>query len=307
MLTSKNGQIVLLALFVMGCLLAGYTYRHKQARQQAVLGRFATVTADLAAANQQSAQANAATMRAESRIVSLNHYYGPDLHVLRTSERIWNRAHSLTDTLRAIRQLLGSAHHTDQHLSQGRLANDWYARLDGQLSRYAAFIQQATPGTAPKTATIWPTANWLPQATPLPVTLAILTQLETQVRQDETKALQVQAEKIGSKCWICWRIEARAVATATTVAPGAMYEAQLLLTETPVADFGSLTLSANGTLLRAKPEARAQVELPIAPWHPGQPDTVRAQWHGTIRAHSYPADSTWQLDVPYLIVKRPAL
>ncbi|RZK31462.1 MAG: hypothetical protein EOO63_04095 [Hymenobacter sp.] len=303
--TSKTSRLLLLTLFFMSSLLAGYAYRRGQARQHLVLAHFATLTTDLAAANQQLAQANAATMRYVSRSAYLNHYYGPYLQVLRTSERIWTRAHSLADTLRVIRQSLGSQ--AELRLPQGQPAQDWRIPLREKLDRYAAFIQQAIPDASVKAATSWPTADWPAQATPLPVTLAFLTELETQVRQRETSALQLQAEQIGSKCWVCSRIEATAIPTATAVAPGAVYEAQLLLLETPVAEFGSVILAANGKLLPARNGAGALVELRAAPWHPGQPDTVRAQWHGTIRAHSYPADSTWQLDVPYLIVKRPTL
>jgi hypothetical protein len=86
------------------------------------------------------------------------------------------------------------------------------------------------------------------------------------------------------------------------VAPGEAYQAQLLLalaTSTSRAQF-----SANGHELPIAPDFRhAAVQFKIPAPRPGQPDTVRAAWHGRIRLPWAAGDTVLETTVPYLIVK----
>jgi hypothetical protein len=199
-----------------------------------------------------------------------------------------------------------------QHPTQTTsLGTDEVNQLAAHLDRYAAFIKEYAPSTATLTQPI----NHLGKAdnfnafyfkkAPLGGILATFTQLEAQVRRSEIEALMVQSQKFGSGCCFCFdRIGILAVAESNTVAPGALYRAQLLLSQS-ISDVEFSTVSVNGRALLKDANRQNTVKFRIPLAHPGQPDTVQAQWHGTIRAIAFPGDTTWQLDVPYFIVKQP--
>nr|GFD52722.1 hypothetical protein [Tanacetum cinerariifolium] len=98
------------------------------------------------------------------------------------------------------------------------------------------------------------------------------------------------------------KIEASAIPASETVAPGAVYQAQLMLllsTSTSRAQF-----SADGRELPIAPDFRhAAVHFKIPAARSGQPDTVRATWHGHIRLPRADGDTVLETTVPYLIVK----
>nr|GFD04555.1 hypothetical protein [Tanacetum cinerariifolium] len=123
---------------------------------------------------------------------------------------IRRRTKGLLDSLHQLRQYWQAGHRTELR------------QLPTQLGQYALFIRKFLPNESTQSAF---TAGWLSgfasAIAPTPVALAVLTKLETQVRQLEARALQTQAEKIGSKCCFCFdRIGAAAVPLAKTVAPG---------------------------------------------------------------------------------------
>jgi hypothetical protein len=288
----------LLLLLSLGT--AAYVYQRGQLRQQLVVARCATLTADLGAANRRAAQQAAQTMRSLRRVVYLNHNWAPDSAVLSQSEYVWRRAESMADSLRA-------SSYSPEAPSGGSADVLALAQLTTHLSHYEGFIQHLlTKERGQPWAGISHASIEGLKLAPLPVQLALLAALETQVREGQRLALQTQAEKLGTKCFICWKIEALAVPASTTVTPGADYQAFLFLAESPVSDFGYLTNTANHRPLPTSRENESQVVLPLPPASPSQPDTVRRQWQGRIRAQTYPADTTWTLTVPYSIVKSSA-
>jgi len=310
MTTSRSFLLTLLA----STLGAGYAYQRGQARQAILLARFATLAADLMANNQRAAQATANMVRSISRVTYLNYQQAADRTVLRQSEQVLARTQSLTDTLRALRSRLGAPSSQAPGLPNqpvgffASLKNREAAnqQLAAHMARYGNFIRRFDSYNelgSPLSTALFEQAYQ--QNLPSAVVAAAAAGLEAQVRQASAAALQNQAEKVGSKCFFCWRYVARAVPASTTVAPGAFYQARLFLAETPAADYGALTMTANGRALAVQREAGGLVALAVPPRQPGQPDTVRATWRGVIRAHAYPADTTWQLVVPYLIVQHP--
>lgn len=300
----SNGSSLLLVLLLGGAAAAGYAYQRGQARQERRLARFTILDADLTAHNERARQAAAATIRGISKTVYLNHNWGPDLQVLYVSEQLWNRTESLTDTLKVLRHQLSKLSGSETSKAQVPATPAVGATFTAHLTRYLQYIRRLAPGADLSAG--GPRGSWPAQTASPPVAMATLTALESQVREYSRLALQAQAEKEGSKCFICGRIEAGALTTSATVAPGADYQAQLFLAETPVADLGTLSMAANHKPLPVGRANVGEVTLPTPPPLPDQPDTVRASWHGTIRAHSYPADTAWELTVPYLLAKPTA-
>jgi hypothetical protein len=138
---------------------------------------------------------------------------------------------------------------------------------------------------------------------PPPAALAILTHLEAQLRRYEAQALQTQAEKMGSNYDGFDRIAPLAVPAAETVAPSGIYEARLFLAQLGHRDRCNMEMTANGQPLTQPNGLGMQVQFAVPARRPGQPDTVRAHWRGTIRGLLLPADTVLQLAVPYLIVQ----
>lgn len=304
-----------LLTWLASTLGAGYAYQRGQARQAALIARFAVLDGDLVADNQLAAHAAASTVRSISRSTYLNYQQASDQAVLNNSAHILARTQSLTDTLRALGGQLERPGGPPPGLPNQQaklpasLQNEGAAtrQLAAHVARYDKFIryfEDYNRFESPLTTADFEQVTR--QGLPPTVIAAAAISLETQVRKVSAIALQNQAEKVSSKCFICWRYVAQAVPTAATVAPGALYQARLFLAETPAADYGALTMTANGRALDVQREAGGLVEFSVPPRRPGQPDTVRATWRGVIRAHAYPADTTWQVMVPYLIVQHPA-
>lgn len=311
---TNTSRLVLLTLLA-STLGASYAYQLGQARQATLIARFAVLDGDLRADNQRSELAAATTVRSISRITYLNYQQADDRAVLSNSAQILARTQSLTDTLRALRSEPGAPSgptpgwpHQKAILPAG-LENLEAAnrQLPAHVARYGKFIRRFDEYNRFGNPLATNAFEQITRQNLSPIVLATAaTSLETHVRAVSAAALQNQAEKVGSKCFFCWRYVARAVPTSATVAPGAIYQARLFLEDTPAADFGALTMAANGRPLAVQREAGGLVEFRVPPGRPGQPDTVRATWRGVIRAHAYPAATTWQVVVPYLIVQHPA-
>ena len=310
---TSTSRLFLLTLLA-STLGAGYAYRRGQARQATLIARFTVLDGDLMADNQRAAHTAANTVRSISRNTYLNYQQENDQAVLNNSAQILARTQSLTDTLRALRGQAGTSGGpapglpNQQAKLPASLQNQGAAnrQLAAHVARYNKFIRCFEGyNRVESSLTTIDFEQVTQQSLPPAVIAAAATSLETQVRKVSATALQNQAEKMGSKCFICWGYVAQAVPTSTTVAPGALYQARLFLAETPAADYGALTMTANGRALAVQREAGGLVEFLVPPRRPGQPDTVRASWRGVIRAHAYPADTTWQVAVPYLVVQHP--
>ena len=292
----------LLLLGLAGGLAAGgYAYRRGQASQANRLACIEAVAAQLAANNAQCAEANAAMMRTITYYACRNRTQAADVAVLAQAQTIRGRTQTLLDTLNLVRQQLRS----------GAAGLGWPGSLGRQAKRYAAFIRRYFPAKTPFAPTLTITAaqgsfeQLLAGKLPLPVALAGLTQLEVQLRRAETRALQTQAEKVGSNYDGFDKLVPLAVPTTDTVLPGGVYQAQLLLAQSSHWDFCNMDMTANGVPLTQRNSLGMQVEFAVPARRPGQPDTVRAQWHGTIRGPQFPGDTVLQLAVPYLIVSPP--
>lgn len=293
-MTQTSHWLLLLGLTV-GLAAGGYAYQRGQASQQRRLARISTLADQINVNNQQRATANAAIVRSMARIVCLNHNWGPDAQVLTQAQQIQARTRALLDTVGLLRRQLQS----------GGEPFDLASPLAAQLDRYTAFMQRYASQNAgllrlpPMQAGHWDQLDDLP----LPAAVAALSQLDAWLRRSEAQTLLTQAEKLGVKGLYFDRIEPLAVPISETVAPGGIYQAQLFLAQASHRDFCNLEMTANGVPLTQPSAPGMQFAVPAR--RPGQPHTVRAHWHGTIRAILFPPDTVLQLDVPYLIVQRP--
>jgi hypothetical protein len=273
-------------LLVVALLGAGWAYYQAQARQEATLTRLTALDTRLMTSNQQRARAAKNRWFSIATIVNKNYNQAADVAVLHQTEDIRNRTKTLLDTLHQLRQSWQAGHRPElgQHTAQ--------------LAQYARFINKYSPDE-PAQLALTTTST----AVPRPAALALLTMLETQVRQLEARALQTQAEKVGSRCCFCYdRIGAAALPVSKTVAPGAVYQAQLVLGQ--ASSTRHMRFSADGREIPIDPatgQALVQFQVPAA--RPGQPDTVRAEWHGRVQIPWLAGDTTLETTVPYFIIK----
>jgi len=283
-------------LLVAALAGAGWTYYWAHARQAATLGRITALENRLMASNQQRAREAKNTAAAISEVVRKNHNQAHDMAVLQQVQQIQDSTQLLLARLHQLRQLWQST------ASQPEID-----ALPAQIDRYVDFIRQFVPEIPPLTKPSAQTATvgWLGEfdmaTEPQPARLAQLTKLEAQIQQEAAEALESQANKVGSEC-ICFdKIAAFAVPTSRTVAPGALYEAQLMLIK--AASSLRPTMSADEQALPVDPAGQGLVRLRVPRLRPGQPDTVRARWHGLVRLRGRTADTVLAVTVPYFIVK----
>ncbi len=269
---------------------AGWAYYRAQAQQAATLGRITALENRLISSNEQREKDAKRTLLSIATVVNKHRHLISDMAVLQQAKEIQTRTQTLLDTLHQLQQ----AWQTDDRTELGK--------LPAQLDQYILFIKRYVP-------TQLASADWLGDfdsaAAPKPATLALLTKLATQVRQLEAEALTNQAQKVGSGCCFCVdKIGAFAIPAAETVAPGAIYQAQLMLllgTATRQAQF-----SANGREVPTDPATgQAAVHFKIPAARLGQPDTVRATWHGRVQLPWAAGDTVLETTVPYFIVKSP--
>lgn len=283
-------------LLVVALAGAGYAYYQAQTRQAATLARIAALDTCLTTSNQQRARASNNTILSMSEAVRKNHNWAQDVVVLKQAKKIQTRTQTLLDTLHQIRQswqVIGRRTELQQ--------------LPEQLKHYVAFIRNFVPDApllnyaSPRIESV----GWLGEVDtarePKPAALALLTKLETQVRQVEAEALMYQAQKVGSWCGFD-KMGAFAAANSNTVAPGAIYQAQLALV---IAAWTSgRHFSADGRAVLIDPatgQGLVQFKVPAA--RAGQPDTMRAAWHGRVQIPWAASDTVLETTVPYFIVK----
>jgi hypothetical protein len=291
LLSMSRPERIFTGLLVAALAGAGWVYYRAQARQAATLGRITALDSRLAISNTQRAKSAKNTLFFIATTVNKKHNQATDMAVLQQAKEVQSRTQTLLDTLHQLRRSWQAADRTALQ------------QLPAQLNQYIVFIKNFLPDVPTQLSS----ASWLSDfdsaAAPKPTALALLTRLETQVRQLEAEALTHQAQKIGMGCDLCSdKIGASAIPTSETVAPGAVYQAQLMLLLS--ASTRQAQFSANGReepLNPATGQALVQFKVPTA--RPGQPDTVRAAWHGRVQLPWAVGDTVLETTVPYLIVK----
>jgi hypothetical protein len=282
-------------LLVAALAGAGWAYHRAQARQAATLGRITALESRLISSNEQRAKiARSALYGIATRANKMDNQ-AKDMVVFQQAKEINSRTETLLDTL--------------HHLRQSWLVADRreLRQFPIQLYQYVAFIRNFVPNapllnhTLSNNEAISGLGKFDMSPRPKPAALALLTKLETQVRQMESEALMQQAQKVNS--WGGFdRIGAFAIPASETVAPGAVYQARLMLllgTSTSQARF-----SANGREVPTDPATgQAAVRFKIPAARPGQPDTVRAEWGGRVQIPWAAGDTVLEATVPYFIVK----
>lgn len=285
-------------LLVAALAGAGWAYYRAQTRQAATLGRITALENRLISSNEQRARDARKTVASLGVAVRKNYNMAKDRAVLQQAKEIQGRTQSLLDSLRQLRQAWQTTDRTE------------LGRFPAQLDHYVAFLQTYTPD-APilnhKSARTEAT-GWLGEFDithePRPAALVLLTKLETQVRQLEAEALVYQVQKVGTTGDSFEKTGAFAEPSSEIVAPGAVYQARLILA---VAYWNRRPqFSANGRAMPTDPATgQAAVHFKIPPARPGQPDTVRAAWHGRVQLPWAAGDTVLETTVPYFIVKPP--
>ena len=300
MITPPSRWLLLLGLTGSLAAASTYAYQRGQAGQEARLAQISALAAQIASDNQQRAAENTRTVQNITHFACLNYRQPADVVVLAQAQRIQARTQALIDTLQLLRP------QWQNPAARGALGGP----LGQQLARYTGFIHRYTPAaTSLRYPAVATTEGWFGQVTagnlPLPAALATLTRLEAQLRHYEAQALQTQAEKVSGHYDGFDTIGVLAVPTAETMAPGEVYQARLFLGQFSHRDRCNMQMTANGVALTQPGNPGMLVKFAVPARQPGQPDTVRAQWHGTIRQPLTLSDTILQLTVPYLIVQQP--
>lgn len=286
---------------------AGYLLYTAQLRRAASLKQLTQLATRLTMHNEQTTQANAATLHKMGWYVCRERNAPRDLAVMEQSRLFCTQAQAVADTLRQLRQQFRAGSPPVAGLR--RLP----ALLDGYTQSTQPFVPTVLSLTRP--SRLGELVGWAGEfplaAAPIEATIAHLTYLEGRVRQYETEALQAQAAKVGYHGDYFSLTQLLAIPASELVAPGSIYEAKLFLTRWEHYGYCTETFFVDGAELRAQ-SLRAggrQYTRRIPPARPGQParpDTLPAQWQGTIRATGYIHDTVLTVRVPYLIIKRPA-
>ena len=296
---AKNSQLLLLLGLTIGLAAGGYAYQRGLASQQVRLAHISALADQINANTAQRTKANAAMVRSMAHFVCQNYNQRDDLAVLTQAQYIQTRTQSLLDTIKLLRRQLRHA------TASTDLANQLPAHFDHYIAFVQDYILKQYSIAQPFADEGWFGPGELSKL-PLPAALAAIAQFEARLRQYERQALRTQAEKMSSHWDGFDTIHLLAVPTTETVAPGGIYQAQLFLAWSGHRDFCNLEMTANGVPLMQPNAPGMQVQFAVPARRPGQPDTVRAHWRGTIRATLFPPDTVLQLDVPYLIVQRLA-
>jgi hypothetical protein len=295
-LSMSRPERLLIGLLLVALAGAGWAYYRAQVWQAATLSRITALENRLISSNKQRARDAKKTIGSLSKAVRDNHNLSASVVVLRQAQKIESRTLTIIDTLHRMRQSWQNFGH-DVELRQ----------FPNQLNQYLLFIKDFVPDAqmlSHNSAQV-EVSSWLNQSgiasEPKPAALALLTKLENQVWQLAAEALENQAQKVIFE-GVFDKVGAFAAAASNDVAPGDIYQAQLALVMTT--SNASRQFSANGREVPTDPatgQALVQFKVPAA--RPGQPDTVRAAWHGRVQLPWAAGDTVLETTVPYLIVK----
>lgn len=224
-----------------------------------------------------------------------------DRALLTRAEAFAARADSLVRTLRTRREKLlrATGNHPDTPLSHpnatGAVATELAAgtpaheNLAQQLANYVRACQQLCPRDTVQLVAL------KFDNMPVVAALAHLTKLESDVRAAEIATLQQLAPALGARR-LSGHIVAVATAESNTVVPGTVYRAQLYLTRVmqPI----RVSMTCNGQPVRVGSDGQGIVRF-VAHRRPGP-----ATWLGTIHLNQNGRDSTFEVRVPYRVVRR---
>ncbi|TYZ08418.1 hypothetical protein FY528_13295 [Hymenobacter lutimineralis] len=305
-------KVFLLALISAAFGTAGWAYYRGQVRQQATVQQFTQLEPRLAANNRLAKQQDWTTIRGIKRALVRNRQQARDMAILHEAEQIGFRTQTIIDTLQTLRRQLSiSKNNSGDSNALVTVAPTTITVLAAHLDSYAAFIRQFVPNAAPLTQVFatYPKSSefgaFYFKERPLAAVLSTYTQLETQVRRYSAEALNYSAQKAAPGCSAFDIVVLQAVAESNTVAPGATYRSQLFLAQS-ISDVYFSEVSANGNPVQLLYPGHAKLEFRLPSAGPAQPDTLRVQWQGVIRADGYPSDTAWQVTMPYFIVKPTA-
>ncbi|MBF9140221.1 hypothetical protein [Hymenobacter properus] len=166
-----------------------------------------------------------------------------------------------------------------------------YVNLHQQLNKYRLAAQALNPNK--KAALPEPAFAELP----LGAALASLSQLESEVRTTELNTLQHLSKKVGATT-LRRHLAAFSTAASSTVAPGSIYQAELFLGSVLDLRFTPAQMRCNGRPVPVDSNHVGQVRF-MAPRRLGP-----AVWTGTIRFKANGRDTTFQVRVPYRVVRR---
>jgi hypothetical protein len=295
----------LLALLVAAAGAAGFgAYRehHNLAQLDAQLYRLDRL---LVADNDDAMQKARYAVRGLEAAVQKNYNQSKEVALLAAAQRLNGRADSLTQTLRGLAEELHrlAGRSNTPVPTPAQLANtnavaqlllsdgSAYRGLHRRLKEYRAAVQALNPAST----------GSLPEPSfaglPLAAALADLSQLESEVRTMELNTLHYLSQKVGAKT-LRRRLAAFSTAASGTVAPGSIYQAQLFLGSILDLRFTPMQMGCNGRPVPVDSNHVGQVRF-VAPRLPGP-----AAWTGTIRLKANSRDTTFQVRVPYRVVRR---
>lgn len=282
-------RIFLVLLLVTGIVSYGFYQQHQ--RETLLLSELPLLLRTLDNANTEARRTAEATLRRMQETVAKDRNQPHDLAVLATATSLQACANNLLGTLQAHRTAFSTSQPTTfSYLSKASLLSPGrhpQQQLQQELARYAAALRQlATPDSTQLVA---------PDFGYLPTTLADLAHLESQVLNTEIRAIQRLHQLVGAAT-ISSRVVAVATAESAVVAPGTTYRAQLFLVKSLLPQ--SMHMFCNGRAIPIGPMGAGLVRF-RAPSQPGP-----AFWIGKIHLTQNGRDTTFQVRVPYQVVRR---
>ncbi|KAA9339694.1 hypothetical protein F0P96_03505 [Hymenobacter busanensis] len=233
-----------------------------------------------------------------------------DLALLKQGKAVHDTSHALVERLREVREMLlrqtdnqAGIKHLGGEKEVAALMQSEAPRLQKVLARHAGFLQRAA--SAKNTTSVAPTTKTTKGAidftdVSLAAALTALSQQEAEALLLETRTLTELQTRIGA-AELTTTLRPLVTAEANTVAPGETYRAQLVLAHA-LNSPGALTMTANGQPLTVGADGIAHVRFVVPSL--GGAARKQASWLGVIRGRWNGLDTTFQIRVPYTIVRK---
>jgi len=291
--------LTLLLLAALGGGYVGYRQQQAQAQRGHLLQQLDNA---LTAQNNETAKQTAETLRSMAETIAKNRNQPAEMAVLHRAEALSSRIQRLCDTLRTYQQLLRRA--AGREAAPNSLAQPEatapVARLLGSGTRGQRALHQQLAACTDTLRRLG-AATAAPPAAPafanLPIVeaLAVLTQLEAQLRASEARTLRHLARPLGA-ARLPTRLVAAATAERASVAPGDTYRARLVVVKSLATV--ATRMFCNGQPVPVGPDGVGRVRF-RAPAKPGP-----ASWTATIRLNQNGRDTTFAVRVPYRVAPR---
>ena len=298
----------------------------------AILLKFKFIDDSLVDVNNKTTVAADNTLEGIKVAVKKNQNASVDLAVLKQSEDIRTKTKAMIAYLRDVRQKLitgtgnvegdikdPDANNKVMPIMIGGKKNGLGYSLKDELNKYATFIKPyaASAGqlaldakddvritkskdhtTQEQKSKDFAELNF--ENTPLVAALAVISQKETEVLKLEAEALQVQAEKVGSKTIVFNKLGVEASAESNTVAAGTKYKAVLFLTASATGLEQKMTY--NGSSIPVT-DGKGKVEFTARPGAFDANGNAKASWTGTIRINRGGRDTVFTKKIEYMVSK----